>query len=902
MNSDRHPSHAAVGAEPLGTTAARGLVRAVVAAALLLTALAGALPLAAQSDGPHSLAAVVGHRFGERITVHHQMVRYLEHLAEATDRVRLVVQGYSEERRPLPLAIVSSPDNLARLEQIRASAGRLHDARTVTAAEAESLISDQPLIVWYGGSIHGFELSGSEGALRLLELLATGTDADVMKVLAEAVVLIDPMLNPDGRDAFAHENHERTGRLPNPSRSDWNNSYNGFEALRFRTTHYFFDGNRDWFAQTQKVSQAHARTLVEWHPQVAVDMHEMGSDIEFYFDPPARPFGPYLGDYALEWYELFGDANARAFEQAGYEYFSRERYNYFYPGYSEAFSVYQGAVGLLYEQGSTRGLAITRADDTVRTYRQSIDQQFEAAWATLRFAAQRRQDLLRDYALSARRAIEDGSQGVGRYLIEPVGDPQLHRELAELLLRCGIEVGVSSSDTTLRSTRDRAGNDVGARTFAAGTLVIDADQPRNRLVRALLEPHVPMEADFLDQARAAVDRDLNPRFYDKSAWSLPLMFNLSGWSSSDDAEIAVTPLRSDGPRAQRQRPAGQAAYAYVFPGRQARSLTAAARLRTAGYRVTVISRATRIGDQAIDSGSVVLRTGSNRRGDGARPSVHEAVRAVADELDLDLLALDRGWSEPGELTLGTGDYNIYLKEPRIALLTGDPVQGYSFGWAWHKLDQQYQLPLTLLRASTLTAVDLSDFNVLIVPEVSDRLVQVIGDAGKSELERWIRRGGTLVTLGSATELARRHFDLQLDSWYDDGDDDQEEQQQRFSVPGAFFRAQLDLEQWLSAGYSSPELPMYVDSARILLQQTGPPSSRRRVVATVGAGADGGAALISGHAWPESLERLPGAVLLYEQRVGSGRVIAFAEDPNFRGYLRGLDRLFLNAVVLGPSAP
>ncbi|MFW6192202.1 MAG: M14 family zinc carboxypeptidase, partial [Gemmatimonadota bacterium] len=306
------------------------LDRRVSHATLLLALL---VPAVAMGQVP-TFQDVTGHDFGERITLHHEMVSYLETLAEASPRVRLLEQGTSWEGRRLVAVVVTAPSNMERLEAIRRGSATLADPRGSTSSEIESVVAEQPIVVWYGGSIHGNELSGSEGLMKLLEHLTTRDDQATREVLEDAVVLIDPMLNPDGRDAFARANLETGGRRADPATENWGNDWDGWHGIKFRTGHYFFDTNRDWFAQTQAETRARVPTMLAWHPQVSVDAHEMGSDAEFYFDPAAEPYGPFFPSYARQGFELFNRAYAAAFDSAGFEYMTRERYNYFYPGYT----------------------------------------------------------------------------------------------------------------------------------------------------------------------------------------------------------------------------------------------------------------------------------------------------------------------------------------------------------------------------------------------------------------------------------------------------------------------------------------------------------------------------------------------------------------------------------------
>jgi hypothetical protein len=845
------------------------------------------VPAALSAQAP-TFRDVAGHDFGERITQHHQMVRYLERLAAESPRVRVETLGRSWQGRELILAIVTSPENHARLDEIRAVAQRLSDPRATSPQEAAALIRDQPAIVWFGGSIHGFELSGTEGALKLLEHLTTRDDATTLAVLQNTVVLIDPILNPDGRDAFAHHNHSLIGRRPSAEHEDWSNDFTSWQALSFRTSHYFFDINRDWFAHTHPETRARIPTFLEWRPQVAVDMHEMGSDVEFYFDPPTGPVNPFFPEHSTRWFERFGAAHAAAFDRAGVEYMVGERFNFFFPGYTTAYTNYLGAVGLLYEQGSSRGLALKRPDGSVRTLGDALEQQYIAAWAATHLAATERETLLRDYYESLRAAVADGGRGARRYVIAPEGDPTHVAELVNLLVRAGVEVQRTTQPVRLSGVRDRTGASVGSRSFPAGSYVIDAAQPRNRLIRVLLEPVTPVPQEFLREARARVERAENPRFYDITAWSLPLLFDVGGYSSTDAgrlaAELVTTELRAT------QLPARDAAYAYLLDGAQAASLAAMYHLLDRGHRAAVALKPTRVAGEDVHGGTVVLRIGQNDE------TLHAAVREVGERFGVRVRAVDTGMGEPGFLALGSGDV-IPARLPSVAILGEDPVQALSFGWAWHALEETYQIPTTVLRTRSLANAPLARYDVLVLPELSGAaLGSMLGEAGIARLKQWVRDGGTLVTIGSATDFAREQLDLiRLRSWYDTpaGKD-----AQRIDAPGAIVRAQLDGQTWLSAGYMS-ELPLLVGSSRVYLAPDGPPSPMRRVVARYAPAAQ---FHIAGHLWPETRERLPETVSVYEERVGRGRVIAFAEDPNFRGYWRGADRLFLNAVLVGPSAP
>lgn len=844
-------------------------------------------PLVAQ---PQSFSEISGHDFGERITESHQMISYLNHVAETSDRAELLeLEVKTWDRKPQAMLIVSAPENMQRLDEIQENARQIRDPRATSRSEMEQLRENQPAIVYLGGSIHGFELSGAEAILKYLEHVVTSQDDEqVDEILRNSVILFDPIINADGRDAFAQYNHQRTGRLPNPSRDDWVNDVTSWEGLQFRTSHYFFDINRDWFAQTHRETAARAPIFQLWAPQVGVDAHEMGADVEFYFEPPTDPVAPFFPDYTSRWHEEFGDAYAEAFDRERYEYMTRERYNFFYPGYTTSYLSYQGAVGMLFEQGSSRGLAIERADKSVRTLSDAINQQYTATEALVQLSSERREDLITEYYEAHDEAIQDGEDGNRRYLIKPEGDPNHLAEAINLLMRSGVEVHRLNEETRLRNVSDRTGEELGRHTFPEGTYVIEAAQPRNRFIRTMLEAQTPVPEPFLEEARARIDRGENPRFYDITSWSIPMLFNLQGYSSrhgtSLDYELLESPVRTEVELPER------AEYAYLIDGNQAAGIAALHRLRKQGYRGAMLQKPTRIEGEHYASGTVIFRTGQNPE------SLHDSIRLMADTYVLDINPVDTGLADDDYPSLGSGDV-IPVKETDIALIAGHPMHGYSFGWAWFTLDRQYKIDQNILYAHSLGDKDLSEWDTLVMPALTDtsQFNSYLGDTGKQRLRNWVQDGGTLVAIGNATDYVREQLGIgELISYYDQEDN---QDAQRFDVPGAFYEVQPDTHRWLRSGYEQ-QLPFLVFSDRVYFYEDQPPSAARRNVLKI----TDDTPRLSGHAWDESGERLPGATVLYEERSGSGRVIMFAEDPNFRGYWRGADRLFLNAVLVGPSAP
>jgi hypothetical protein len=408
------------------------------------------------------------------------------------------------------------------------------------------------------------------------------------------------------------------------------------------------------------------------------------------------------------------------------------------------------------------------------------------------------------------------------------------------------------------------------------------------MIRALFEPDSPVPQEFLDEARILVDRGENPRFYDVTGYSLPLYFNVQAFGSTDTATLPARRWDREAPRSVPSLP--RAGYAYLLDGADSRSLTVLMHLRLKGYRAAVSTVPLTVGGERLPTGTVVVRTGQNPE------SLHDDLADLVRQYPLRVRAVDSGATDTVVPALGSADV-LPVRTPSVALVAEGPVNGTSFGFAWHALDQFYHLPHTVLRAGSLATLDLRDFNVLILPEVSAAaLATLLGPSGIDRIRRWVQDGGTLIALGSAVDFVRGPLGLlSLVSWYDTAEG---QGAAAIEVPGAFFRGTLDRRSWLSAGIPDGDFPLQLRSSRIYLDPGLPPSAGRR---RIGAFPSEDAHL-SGHAWDESQARIPGSVFAWEERQGSGRVIAFSEDVNFRGHSRGSQRLFLNAVVLGPTAP
>jgi len=876
---------------PRGASSVRRAVRSLapVAALAILLALR-ALPGAAQVP---TYADVSGHEVAERIALNPDIIRYLERLEEASLRVRTVRLGESWEGRELRLAIVTSPENHARLDRIRENARRLADPRITSPEQAEEILADQPVVLWIQGSIHGFELSGTEGMLLLLEHLTTRDDEATRRALDRTVVLVEPLVNPDGRDAFAHFNHQRVGVAPNPERDDWTNDFTTWEARQFRTGHYFFDNNRDWTAQTQRATRARAAAILDWRPQALIDAHEWTPDVEFFFPHmwgAGRPRGG-LDAYAENWCDEFGAAFAATFDAEGRPYTTRERYGCGFPGSipesTTAWAPWMGAVGILFEQGSTRGLAMTRPDGTVRTLRYAAENQYLGSWAMVEHAAAHRERILREYHEQHRAFLEEDAGGIRRYLLPPAGDPNLRAEAVNLMLRSGVEVYELTEPRTVGGLTDAEGRSASDREFPAGTHVVEVAQPR--AVALLFRPGGSVTLPFQLNLHAYGSRDGRDLSLRRVEEALAAATDAIHSFEPSPVQVAMAGEASGG--------SGRPGYAYLLDGRQALAVAAARGLREDGYRVWISTSILRFGGRDYTSGTVVVPVRENPE------TVHEAVEEIAGRLHLEVRGEDAGLADPGFPSMGSASF-VGLEPTAIAMVAEEPVDAYSFGWSWFTLERQYGVPVTVLRAGSLAGTPLGRFQVLVLPDLApEAFARLVGEDGLERIRRWVRDGGTLVTMGGATELARGELELiGLRSLYETPEGEElaraflSETYLPIELAGPEYDPSgLDQGDWLLSGYQGSRLHALV-------------SSNRHYVATEGRGE-----VLASYAelppervqaaggWIPTAERFAGGVYLYHERVERGRVVAFAEDPNFRAQARGTDRLFLNAVLVSASA-
>lgn len=862
---------------------------------LVLAALWGAAaPAQAQSFAQGTfdpaiptLTATVGHAPATRITSPDEAYAYLKALvAAAPERTRMVQYATSWEGRPLYYVILSSPDNIARLDAIRADLANIAAGRASNGAALP--------VTWLAYGVHGNEISSTDAALMTAyHLLAAQDDAKAAKILRETIVVIDPMQNPDGRARFVNNFLASTGITPAADRQAAEHDEPWPSG---RVNHYMFDLNRDWFTLSQPETRGKVAAIRSWNPVVVVDLHEMGGDESYFFSPAAQPFSPNLTQAQIRAYELIGRANAAAFDAMGEPYFTREVYDLFYPGYGDTWNAHQGAIGSTYEQASARGLVFERRDGTELTYADGVRNHFTTSLATAGAVADNPQRFLSDFA-QYRAANASGAAGRGTYVI----DLSKRRWNAENLGRRLAAQGI----TVLR--REGAASVCG-KSYPQGYLAVPQAQPAARLVKSLLDRDTPLPPDFLAEQERRRSQDLPHELYDVTAWSVGLMsgtdVTLCNAAASGEALAADTPVA---PVTE-----GSGTFAIAVPWTDSGQARLVALALREGIEGRVTDKAFTTAGREFPRGTVVFPAGDNT------PETMARLRELAREVGAHTVALDSGWVDSGP-NLGSESF-VRLTLPRVAIAWDDGISQLSAGAMRYVLERRIGLPVTPIRTQRLGRADLSDYDVLLVPEGDPSAV--LGEAGMRTIRDFVRKGGVLVAIGDSLETfsggdspmlaVKREAALGRDPGAGGKDKDaglaeaveiasdaeyreaiKDQQALPDTLPGALLNVVAERDHFLSAGYDGGGVVLATGT------QIFTPLDRADGVNVLRFAAPGNL-IASGYVWDENRRQLAYKPYLMAQRQGRGLVIGFAHDPSTRAYLDGLDLVIANAVLVAPS--
>lgn len=673
-----------------------------------------------------TLQEVVGHGFRDEITPPDQLVRYMEALAAtAPERSRLIRYATSWEGRALVMLVIGSEERMERLDQVEQDLQRLADPRGLSEQDVADLIGRLPVVTALVHGIHGNEISSNGAAMaEAYHLLAARGDPAVDLILSESLVLVDPIENPDGRARFVSQ--FTMGRARWEDAATWSLEHDQ-PWPGGRGNHYLFDLNRDAFVQSQPETRGKLAVFKRFWPHVVVDLHEMGGNSTYFFPPTADPANPWLTDSQLELMEVFGRANATAFDRRGFAYFNRDIYDAFYPGYMDTWPMTHGALAMTFEQASARALVLRRNDGDLLTYGDGVTHHFTAAIQTAETAARNRERVLRDFLDFRRSAVELGRSGGAEYVLHSAHDPGMADRLARSLVRNGVEVFAASEPVSVD----------GRILPVAGTFVVPLAQPSHRMIRNLLDPHVPMDPAFVERQIERRANRQSDETYDVTAWGQSLLWDVEALESDAPTGARGAPVKAELDR--HWAPLPQAAVGYLVPWGTAAAAAITRALRER-LRVRAAGGAFVLGGRRYGIGTAILRSAENG------PDLASRLEEIAGAHGAEVVAVDDSYVKEG-MSLGSNEVRA-LREPRVLLLYAEPSSTYSAGWARYVLERRYGQRTTTVRAESLRRVILSEYDVVVFP--SGDFEGVVGGALQGRLQGWMRDGGTMITMAEST--------------------------------------------------------------------------------------------------------------------------------------------------------
>jgi hypothetical protein len=684
---------------------------------------------------------ILGFALGDRFTSAAEIEACLMAWDEVSPRTQLVEYARTYEGRPLYYLVVSTPANLARLEEIKAGMARLADPRGLADAEAQRLLASLPAVGWFSYCIHGNETSGSDAALAVCYHLTAAVDREVTKMLDDLVVIIDPLMNPDGHERFFKQTQENRGRAPNVD--DQSLLHRGYWPSG-RMNHYLFDLNRDWIFCAHPETRGRVREIGQWRPLLVVDGHEMGPLNTYLFSPPRDPVNPNYPRRRWHWAGVFAADQAAAFDANGWLYYTGEWADDWYAGYS-SWAAFRGSVHILYEQARVAENAVRRPEGTLLTYREAVHHQITSSMANLRTLHAHAGELLAEFLAERQRAVGGDGPYAGRtFAIPPQDNGVRLRKFLDLMMLQGIEVYTMDKGFTAREAVDQLGRTRRDLALPAGTLLVPNRQPEAPLVAAMLEFDPHMSQETLQREREELLRGNESRMYDVTAWNITMLYGLRAFTLPMELPQSARLCAAPPAAPILPLPSAESIVAFAFDGKDDRSLAAAARLLERGAQVRVADRDFTLAGHDCARGTALVT-----RIDNTRPGLDLAglVGEVARNIDLAPLPIVSGLGE-GDLPDLGGEHFRLLAAPRVALLARGGISAYDYGAIWYMLDQELGIRHSHLDEQRLTGMDLRRYNVLVLP---DRFYGELPAEALKAIRTWVETGGTLIAIGSSAE-------------------------------------------------------------------------------------------------------------------------------------------------------
>lgn len=784
-----------------------------------------------------SPAEFLGYELGDSFTRHHKVVEYYQQLAAADpDRVVLEKYGETNEGRPLYLVFLGSKNSISNREQIR-----VNHLKTLIGESTKDYS-----IVWLSYNVHGNESVSTEASMKTAFELLT----EKSHFLDNTLVIIDPCINPDGRDRYVNwYNQTKNKRIqPDP------NSAEHFEPWHSgRTNHYVFDLNRDWVWMTQVESEARLPLYQKWQPQIHVDFHEQGVNQPYYFAPAAEPLHEVITDFQKQFQDEIGRNHAKYFDANGWLYFTKERFDLLYPSYGDTYPTFHGAIGMTYEQGGSgrAGLAIRNSEGNLLTLKDRIEHHFTTGISTVEMASKNGERLQREMA----NFVQEGLDDPKTYILS--GNTDNLKALTQLLDKHQINYGQGKG--SLVSGYDYRSQTQKRIKADENSLIIPAGQTKNKLIQVLLEPRTKLSDSIT---------------YDITAWSLPFTYDVNALLSTKKVPY------NNGYSVSSIAAIEKGAFAYVMNYNGFSSLKALAALLDRGMTVRTSYSDFKIAKNSFQAGSSILLAAEN-------PNLENTLEHISQEFEVSFKAVSTGFVDQGK-DFGSPSVTK-TKAIKIALLKGNGISSYNFGEWWHFLENDLDYPVSVLDTEYLGYYDLDNYDVLIMPDGNYR---GFNDNTLNSIEKWVSDGGKLIAQsGALSALSRQgNFNIKLKDTEQPSTDPllpyelQEREGIKNYITGAVFKTKVDSTHPVAYGYDSNYYGLKLNSEAYELLPSGNLASFA-----------GDTTPIAGFAGSNTLEPLSNSLFIGAENHGRGNVVYFTDNPVFRGFWFGAKRFVANAL-------
>lgn len=800
----------------------------------------------------------LGYELGTQWTPHYKVMDYVQYLANQSEMVTAFDYGTTYEGRELVYMVISSEENQQSIEEIR-----LNNLRRIGLEAGEATDLAKP-IVWLSYNVHGNETSSSEAALYTMHALVT----QYTEWLDDVVVIIDPMINPDGRDRYVYWNKTATGAQFNPNH----------EAMEHhepwpggRTNHYMFDLNRDWAWQTQTETQQRVQVYLEWMPMVHVDFHEQGYNSPYYFAPAAEPYHYAITDWQRELQTMIGQNHASYFDQNNWLYFTREVFDLFYPSYGDTWPTFNGAIGMTYEQAghSFAGLGVlTEEGDTLTLYDRMIHHA-TSGLSTVETIVNQKERVLEEFQKYFDTTRNNGSGTYKTFVIKRDSNPDNVSRLLRYLVAQKIEVQEAVNEVRASGFDYQTGQ-VGRVTIEQGDYIVNTYQPQGTLVRVLFEPK-PELADSLT--------------YDITAWEAHYSFGVEGYAIQ--GQVEVQPISFD--TESELTPVVTNPYAYLAEWKSFDDAQFLAHLFKQGVRARYAEESFSIQGKNYDPGTLVItRKGNEKLGNRFDAILKDAALVF----NRTLIPVTSGLVTQGK-DFGSSSVQ-FIEAPRVGVVAGEGTSSNMVGHIWHFFDQQLNYPVTMIPADQLSRMDWSEFDVIIMP--SGSYGYRLSDSQLSDIRQWVRAGGSLIAVEGANAFlsGKDGFSLQRKSNDSDDQDNPEDRLMRYGDAerasvvnfnaGAIYPLHMDPTHPLAFGYGEQYMSLKLGSTAYEYLEDG---------WNVGVVKDGSPR--SGFVGHKAQESIAQSLSYGVQPMGQGEVIYMIDNPFFRGFWHNGKLLISNAV-------